>query len=193
VRGRTQIANSPINATRIARDIGLPGHQAPINRIEDLVRAFLAWRCHRIRGSRPDTAAQRKLYFVDPLLAQLAHRHNPDFPAPDTTKLTQQQVGLALARAVSLHAPVSFVQTDRVMYERTNTRAEIDFVGPALEISFECKYTDGNWRRESLTMTARHGRGVMVTRMVTRSPLRTGPDEPIWAIPAAILARLLGH
>ena len=38
-------------------------------------------------------------------------------------------------------------------------------------------------------MKARHGRGVMVTR----SPLLTGPHEPIWAIPAGILAWLLGH
>jgi uncharacterized protein len=178
---------SPINASRIARDVGLSGHQAAINRIEDLVRAFLAWRCHRIRDGRPNTAAQRKLYFVDPLVAQLAHRHNPGFPAPDAAKLTQQQIGLALARAVSLHAPTAFVQTDRVMYERTDTGAEIDFVGPDLEIPFECKYTDGKWRKEALTMTARYGRGVMVTR----SPLLTGPDEPIWAIPAGILGWLL--
>src|SRR5207245_8796638 len=86
---------SPINASRIARDIGLPGHQAAINRIEDLVRAFLAWRCHRIRDGRPNTAAQRKLYFVDPLLAQLAHRRNSSFPAPDASQLTQQQIRLA--------------------------------------------------------------------------------------------------
>ena len=159
-----------------------------MNRIEDLVRAFLAWRCHRIRDGRPNTAAQRKLYFVDPLVAQLAHRRNPGFPAPDTAKLTQQQIGLALARAVSLHAPAGFVQADRVMYERTDTGAEIDFVGADLEIPFECKYTDGSWRKETRTMRARHGRGVMVTR----SPLLTGADEPIWAIPAAILAWLLG-
>ena len=71
---------SPINASRIARDVGLPGHQATINRIEDLIRAFLAWRCHRVRDDRPNTAAQRKLYFVDPLIAQLAHRRNAASP-----------------------------------------------------------------------------------------------------------------
>lgn len=180
---------SPINASRIARDVGLAGHQATINRIEDLVRAFLAWRCHRIRDGRPNTAAQRKLYFVDPLVAQLAHRRDPRFFTPDTAKLTQQQIGLALTRAVSLHAPAAFVQTDRVMYERTDTGAEIDFVGQDLEIPFECKYTDGSWRKEALTLRARHGRGVMVTR----SPLVIGAEEPIWAVPAGILAWLLGH
>jgi hypothetical protein len=180
---------SPINASRIARDIGLSGHQSALNRIEDLVRAFLAWRCHRIHEDRPNTAAQRKLYFVDPLIAQLAHRRDMRFPAPDTARLTQQQIGLALTQIASQSAPATFVQADRVMYERTNTGAEIDFVGPDLEVPFECKYTDGNWRRETLTMKARHGRGVIVTR----SPLLTGADEPIWAIPAGILAWLLGR
>lgn len=69
------------------------------------------------------------------------------------------------------------------------TGAEIDFVGPALGTPFECKYADGSWRREALTIRARRQRGVMVTR----SPLLTGPDEPVWAIPAGILAWLLGH
>ncbi len=163
--------------------------RALLEHIEGLIRAFLAWRCYRIRDERPNTAAQSKLYFVDPLIAQLAHRHNPSFPAPDSAKLTQQQIGLALARAVSLHAPAAFVQTDRVMYERTATSAEIDFVGPDLEIPFECKYTDDNWRKEALTMKARHGRGVMVTR----SPLLTGAAEPVWAVPTGIVAWLLGH
>lgn len=145
---------SPVNLTRIARDVGLPGHQAAASRIEDLIRAFLAWRCHRIRAGRPNTGAQRKLYFVDPLIAQLAHRRNPAFSPPSAAQLTQQQIGLALARAVSPHAPAAFVQTDTIMYERTDTGAEIDFVGPGLQIPFECKYTDGTWRREALTMTA---------------------------------------
>jgi predicted AAA+ superfamily ATPase len=178
---------SPINASSIARDIGLKDHQSVLNRIEDLVRAFLAWRCHRIHEDRPNTAAQRKLYFLDPLLAQLVHRRDARFPAPDTAKLTQQQIGLALARAVSPSTPATIVQADRVMYERTGTGAEIDFVGPDLEIPYECKYSDGAWRREALTMKARYGRGVMVTR----SPLLTGADEPIWAIPAGILAWML--
>lgn len=178
---------SAINASSIARDVGLHGHQAAQSRIEGLVRAFLAWHCYRIRDGRPNTAAQRKLYFVDPLIAQLAHRRNSRSSPPDSAKLTQQQIGLALTRAVSLHAPAAFVQTDRVMYERTATGAEIDFVGPDLEIPFECKYTDGSWRKEALTMKARHGRGVMVTR----SPLLTGAEEPIWAIPAGIFAWLL--
>lgn len=179
---------SPINLSRIARDVGLPGHQATTSRIEDLIRAFMAWNCHRIRDGRPDTAAQRKLYFTDPLIAQLTHRRDPRYQAPEIAKLAQQQVGLALARATSLRGPATFVQADQVMYERTSTGAEIDFVGPDLEIPFECKYVDGGWRRDALTMRARYGRGVMVTR----SPLLTGPDEAVWAVPAGVLTWLVG-
>jgi predicted AAA+ superfamily ATPase len=180
---------STINATRVSEDVGLSGHQAVMDRIDDLVAAFLAWRCHRIRDGRPNTAAQRKLYFVDPLIANLAHARNPSFPEVDPSKLNEQQIGLALSRAVSFAGPSAFVQADRVMYERTQTDAEIDFVGPELEVPFECKYTDSNWRREAQTMKARHGRGVMVTR----SPLLIGGHERVWAVPAGIAAWLLGN
>lgn len=180
--------SSPVNVSRIARDVGLSGHQAAINRIEELVRAFLAWHCYRIRDRGPNAAAQRKLYFVDPLIAQLPHVCNPSLPLPEAAKLAEQQIGLTLARAVSLDRPAQLAQTDAVMYERTSTGAEIDFVGPALQIPFECKYTDEGWRRDALTIKARHGRGVMITR----SSLLTGPHEPVWAIPAGILAWLIG-
>lgn len=180
---------SPLNASRIARDVGLAGHQAATNRIDGLVRAFLAWHCYRAREGRPNTAAQRKLYFVDPLIAALPHLLNPSFPAPETAKLTEQQLGLALNQAVALQTPAAFIQTERVMYERTATGAEIDFVGPELGIPLECKYTDEGWRRGAQTMKARYGRGVMVTR----SPLLVDPREPIWAIPAGLLAWLLGR
>ena len=177
----------PINATRVAQDVGLSGHQAVIDRIDDLVAAFLAWRCHRIKEGRPNTAAQRKLYFVDPLIAQLSHLRNASFPEVDLSKLNEQQIGLALARTVTFAAPAAFVEADRVMYERTESGAEIDFVGPELVVPFECKYTDGTWRREAQTLRARYGRGVMVTR----SPLAIGGDETVWAVPAGIVAWLL--
>jgi predicted AAA+ superfamily ATPase len=181
---------SPINATRIAEDVGLTGHQLALDRMHDLESAFLAWRCHRIKKGRPNPAAQRKLYFVDPLLAQLPHRRSGSYPEPDVSKLNEQQIGLALARAVALDSPASFVQVERVMYEKTETTgAEIDFVGPELEIPFECKYTDGTWKKEALTMRASYGQGVMATR----TPLVTGDEEPIWAVPSAVVAWLLAR
>jgi predicted AAA+ superfamily ATPase len=178
---------SPVNASAVASDVGLRDGDRVNDRINDLVSNFLAWRCYRLRSGVPNPAAQRKIYFIDPLIAQLAHRRNPNFDSPDLSKLTQQQIGLALVSAVSQANPTAFVEADRVMYERTANDAEIDFAGPALGIPFECKYTDAAWRREAQTMHARYGRGVMITR----TPLEVGDEAPVWAIPAGIVAWLL--
>jgi predicted AAA+ superfamily ATPase len=159
-------------------------------RIDDLATAFLAWRCYRARSGRPNPAAQRKVYFVDPLIAQLVHLRTDAVPAPDLSLLNEQQIGLHLSRATSLDRPSAFVESDTVMFERTSTGAEIDFVGPALDIPFECKYEDKPWKRATLTMRARYGRGVLATR----TPLETSFDhsEPsVWAIPAGMLAWLI--
>jgi predicted AAA+ superfamily ATPase len=178
---------APVNVSSVAQDVGMSGHQAVQARIQDLVSAFLAWHCYRIQDGRPNTAAQRKLYFVDPLIARLPHLRNPAYTPPDISWLNEQQVGLALARAVSFTEPAAFLESDRLMYERTSTGAEIDFVGLELDVPFECKYTDAKWRREAQTMEARHGQGVMVTR----SPYLVEADARIWAVPASMLAWLV--
>ncbi len=177
---------SPVNASAIAADVGLRDHERVNERINDLVAAFLAWRCHRVRGDLPNPAAQRKVYFVDPLIAQLAHLRNVAFPAPDASLLSEQQIGLQLARAASLTRPSAFVDADGVMYERTRTDAEIDFVGPDLGLPFECKYEDKPWKRAAQTIRARYGQGVLVTR----TPLAL--DDPhVWAVPAGMIAWLV--
>jgi predicted AAA+ superfamily ATPase len=178
---------SPVNASTMAADVGLRDNERVNERINDLVTNFLAWRCHRLRGALPNPAAQRKVYLVDPLIAQLAHRRNNRFGSPDASRLNEQQIGLALVRAVSERRPAAFIESDRVMYERTPSGSEIDFAGPELGIPFECKYTDTTWRREAQTMRARHGKGVLVTR----TPLEIGAEEPVWAIPSGLVAWLL--
>jgi hypothetical protein len=60
---------------------------------------------------------------------------------------------------VTRRRPTELIAADRVMYERTPTDTEIDFVGPELEVPFECKYTDATWRREAQPMRARYGKG----------------------------------
>jgi hypothetical protein len=181
---------SPLNMSKIAGDLGLSGHQAAADRVSDLVLALLAWGCHRVRDGQPNLRAQRKLYFVDPLLALLVHRRNPARAAPDRSKLHEQQLGLTLTRAASDRAGAvgAFVHGDRALYERTPTGAEIDFVGPALGVAFECKYTDSGWRRDAQTLRARHGGGVVLTR----SQLVLDRDSAVWAVPGAIAAWLLG-
>lgn len=180
---------SPVNASAIATDVGLRDGERVNERINDLVTNFLAWRCHRIRGTVPNPAAQRKVYFIDPLIARLAHLRNTRLVAPDLTRVHEQQIGLALTRAVSGARPATLIEADRVMYERTATDSEIDFVGPELGVPFECKYTDASWRREAQTMRSRYGKGVMVTK----TPLEVDESERVWAVPAGIFAWLLDH
>jgi predicted AAA+ superfamily ATPase len=182
---------SPINASEVARDTGLSDNEAVERRIDSLVLAFYAWRCYRVRGSLPNPEAQRKLYFIDPLIARLAHLRDRRYIDPDPSVLTEQQIGLALTRAIAAEAPDVLVQASSVMYQRTETDAEIDFVGPRLDLAFECKYIDRPWRSAARTVRASRGRGVLVTRSVF--DLEAGPTakKPVWAIPAGMVAWLL--
>jgi len=53
----------------------------------------------------PQVNAQRKFYFSDPLLARLAHLVDDGHPAPDESVLTEQQAGMAIARAIERKRP----------------------------------------------------------------------------------------
>jgi predicted AAA+ superfamily ATPase len=177
---------SPLNASAVGRDVGLGSNHAVNDRINDLAFAFQTWRCHQAdRHGRPSTSAQRKVYFVDPLIARLPSLRNVAYRTPDVTKLSEQQVGLALARAAAGGRADRFVAGDAVMYERTATGKEIDFVG-AGQVPFESKYVERNWKSDARTVAAAHGRGILATRNV----LDTEGD--VWAMPACLVAWLLG-
>ncbi len=177
---------SPLNATRVAEDVGLGSHHSVNDRLNDLGFAFQTWKCHRIdRDGRPSTSAQRKVYFVDPLIARIPSGHTDSHPSPDVTRLSEQQLGLSLARAAARGRADAFVAGGEVMYERTST-AEIDFVGAAIEIPFESKYVERGWKRESRALASRHGRGIVATRNV----LETAGE--VWAVPVSMLVWLFG-
>jgi len=177
---------SPLNASAVAREVGLGSHHAVNDRINDLAFAFQTWRCHQADGhGRPITNARRKVYFVDPLIARLPSERNGAYRPPDVTRLSEQQIGLALARAAAGGRADRFVAGEAVLYERTDTGREIDFVG-AGQVPVESKYVERNWKSEARTIAARHGRGILATRNVLDT------DGDVWAIPAGILAWLLG-
>lgn len=177
---------SPLNASAVGRDVGLGSHHSVNDRINDLAFAFQTWRCHQAdRHGRPNTGAQRKVYFIDPLIARLPSRRNAAYRTPDVTKLSEQQIGLALTRAAIGGRADRFIASDMVMYERTSTGKEVDFVG-AQQVPFESKYVERNWKSEARTVVAAHGRGILATRNV----LDTASD--VWAVPACIVVWLLG-
>lgn len=180
---------APLNASAVARDVGLSDHHRVDDRLNSLGFALMAWRCHRAKGDLPNMRAQEKVYFVDPLLAHLPHLRDARREDPDESRLSEQQLGMALLRAVGGPGPALLLEGTALMYERTSSGAEVDFVGPELGIAFEGKYVDGPWRRAASSVRAKGG-GVFATRTVL--DLSDGVEEgAVWAIPAGMLAWLL--
>ena len=172
---------TPLNVASLADDTGV-GQATLKRRLDELREAFVVWPCYREDNLRPKLRAQPKLYFTDPIYARLA----PD-AGYDLSRLSQQQLGMALLRATERAAPGSFVGFDRVLHHRTATRKEIDFVGPNFGgIAVESKYVDGGWRRDALTLKASRWRGIVATRSETDFG-----DPDVAAVPTAMLAWLI--
>lgn len=183
---------SPSNASNIARDLGI-GADALALRISDLRDGFLLWRCPQKDDAswRPLPHSFPKLYFTDPLITALAHIRRPDaWLPPDLTAIAEQQIGLACRREAERCNPGSWAADDRLFYQRTPTRKEIDFVGRDLDpVAIEGKYVeDGGWSSEARTVEAAGYKGILTTRNVLNCPTSTGSA---WAIPAAFVAYLI--
>ena len=99
------------------------------------------------------------------------------------------QLGMLLLRASGEPGPAGLLEASTLMYERTASGAEIDFVGPELEVAFEGKYVDRPWRRAAATIRARGG-GIFATRTVLDLSDRR-EENAVWAVPAGMLAWML--
>lgn len=107
--------------------------------------------------------------------------------SPDLTQLNQQQVGLCLLRSIGAADAVSLADYQDVRHHRTAAGAEINFVGPRFgAVAVESKYTDDRWGRELLTLSRSPWFGIVASR--------SGVEwrDNGWAIPAPVLALLLG-
>ena len=172
---------SPVNHTALADDLGV-SQPTVRRRMDELREAFVVWPCYREEALRPRLNAQAKMYFTDPVYARLGSDEMPDESA-----LSEQQLGMALLRSFERDRPGSFVEFDRVLYHRTRTRKEIDFVGPDFGgVAIESKYVDGRWRRDAQTLSASRWRGILATR--TELNLE---DAAVVAVPVAMLAWLV--
>lgn len=176
---------SPLNATKVAEDIGLGSGRDVNQRIEGLVGSFLAWRCHRISSGTIAAKGWRKIYLLDPVVSSLGHRRDPEQYVPDATELSEQQLGFNLLRSLEKADPGAFLAETGVMYEAGKDQKEIDFFSPSLGLPIESKYTDRGWKQAALAIRARHGRGIVATR----STLDVTGD--VWAVPTAILSWLV--
>jgi uncharacterized protein len=180
---------SPFNISSAARDLGLT-NDTMARRIDDLLDAYLVWNCPQAddRSWIPRHGSMSKLYFVDPLHAQMANYRNAGYAPPDLTALVEQQLGMALRRRLDRSAPGRWAEHDQILHVRTSTRKEIDFIGPDLgRLAIESKYTQsGSWRGEAATVIASKYFGVLATRNVLDTD-----DDKAWAVPAAMLAYLI--
>ena len=172
---------SPVNHTAMADDLALA--QPTIRRrLEELRDAFVLWTCHREDRLRPQPNARAKVYFLDPAYAALGPSR------PDDSQLAEQQLGVALLRSCERARPGSYLDFAEVLHHRSNTRREIDFVGPNFGgIAIESKFVDGRWKRDAQTLAASKWHGVVATR----SELDLSASSNAIAIPAPMLAWLV--
>jgi uncharacterized protein len=156
-------------------------------RLDALRRAFLAFPVHREQGLAPKPRSQAKWYFTDPRLARLASEFGAGSP-PDLSAVSEQQMAIALLRALEEETPGAAVRHDTLLYYRSRTRAEIDFVSPSFRRTcVESKFVDRGWGRAFQTIEASgRGMGVVATRSGTRK------HDGGWALPAGLVAFLLG-
>jgi predicted AAA+ superfamily ATPase len=185
VRLTKNLAN-PLNMSTVRDEIGVQSHETAANRVRALVFNYIVWPCHQ-RGNHnlPNLDAQSKYYFTDPLFARLANHRLEQSPEPESSRLTEQQLGIALLRQLEREQPGTYADFAGAMYIKTSSK-EVDFAGPAIgQLGFEGKYVDGGWRQEARTVRSQFGRGVLATRSVLDL------DDDVWAVPAAIVAWLL--
>lgn len=156
-------------------------------RLDALRRSFLTFPVHREQGLAPKERSQSKWYFTDPLLARLATSRGAG-QAPDPAVLSEQQVGLAILRVLEREEAGAAIEHNRLLYHRSATNAEIDFMSPDFpNACIESKFVDRGWGRAFQTIEA-SGRSVGL--VATRSGIER--HESGRALPAGVLVYLLG-
>ena len=186
LRAVSRSLSSTLSMTSVATDANVVPNTAAA-RLEDLRRSFLVFPVHREQGLAPKPRAQAKWYFTDPLLATLATARGAG-KTSDPTALSEQQIALALLRALEAQSPTAALRHDQLLYYRSSTRAEIDFVAAAFKgVCFESKFVDRGWGRAFQTIAGSpYSHGIVATRSGLRQ------HDGGWALPTALMAVLLG-
>lgn len=177
--------------SNVGRELGVD-HTTAARRVRDLIDNYLVWPCHQ-RGAHgfPKLGAQSKHYFIDPLFARLAHLRVDRLPEPDTSAISEQQIGLHLMRSTIQGDPGAYAEFSSVMCARNASRKEVDFVGPTLGgLGFEAKYSDNGLERDSATLRSIcDEQGVMASRSLIGKAKRGN----VLFIPASFVAYLLSE
>ena len=187
--------SGPLNATRLAERLGYPNRQSLSRRLARLVSTFAALPCpQRTDAGGLVASSKPKIYLCDPLLSWLPSRLRAGLPQPDFTRLSEMALGVSLGRAIDDLDEGRWVAGDTIGFARTGSGNEVDFSavdvpGPAgggETVPIECKWVDSGWRAEAKVIEAKYGRGLVATKSVLDL------DHPAWAVPAPLVAMLLG-
>lgn len=187
-------ASSPLNVRATAAELGYTRTTATV-RLNRLVSTFAAlWCPQRDDDGGIVAGAQAKLYLTDPLLAWLPSRLRAGLLPPDMTVLTEMALGVALARAIDRLDEGRWVAGDTIGYARTGSGNEVDFApasvpsdaGARRTGAIEAKWVDDGWRSEAKVVENKYNAGVFGTKSILNL------NHPSWAVPAPLVALLLG-
>ncbi len=134
-----------------ANELGL-SRDALRGRLDALIGSFLVWHSPRAdEAGRVDRRKQGKFYFLDPLVARLPELvHGKG--RPDISKLSEQQLGVALLQWCEA-ARRGSIRSDEWVTHHRGRSSEIDFVGRCPDTlapmtPLEAKYVSDSWRRD---------------------------------------------
>lgn len=190
-----QRSTSPLNQSGLARDLGY-SRDAMTRRLTRLTNTFAVLTCpQRADRDEPVAGAAAKHYLTDPLLAWLPTRLRSGLPAPELSRLSEQALAVAMARTADELQAGRWVNADTIGYSRTGSGNEVDLcpitlptsTGSALSVPIESKWVEQGWRSQARTIEGRFGRGIVATKSILDL------KHPSWAVPAPLLAMLLGE
>lgn len=135
-----------------------------------------------------------KLYLTDPVMAWLGPRLRAGLPAPDTTRLTESTLAMALAAAVENRQQGRWATDEAIGFHRTRSGSEIDLApvplptpsGDRFSTPIEVKWVSRGWRREARSIETYYKCGVLATKNIIDT------THQAWALPAPLVALLLG-
>ncbi len=186
---------SPFQLVKFGESVGL-GRTAAATRIARLKANVALITCQLVDDSgQPKPNSQPKQYLVDPILARLPLLLEPGFHAPDATKLTEMVLAITIARAIDAIHPGRLLEGRAVGFIRTSSGNEVDFAPVPIRVGgadtstvpMESKWVNQGWRREALVIEGKYQRGIVATKDILDTE-----GHPVWAIPAPVVALLLG-
>lgn len=176
----------PVVLRSLAADLDV-SHPTVAGSLSALADAYLILLLFQERGAVADVRKQRKVYPIDPFLARLPARHSPGAYEPETSRLAEAALAVAVFRSVEGDAVDRFGRPGRLFFYRTSGGGEVDYLVLPDRLAAESKYVDSVSTRESRAMVANFGGGLLLTRGAI--DLKPG----VTVIPAALFCWLLAQ